>query len=207
MSRPAARAPRAIRLTLRIAPAVHRALRRAAARRGIPDADLARACLEHGLTHFTDQAPPRALAARWDLASSQIHQLLRRPGQSGWRTALLRRLAGLSVDRWDAVDAWMEERAGAAPTHSARRLATEALVYFGLSAKVRPALVALAQRVRHRLYMRAARDAASVASPDETDAGSARAPRVSRPRSGGGIGGGSAEASGSHAQYARPRRS
>lgn len=150
--------PRRVRLTLRISIPVYRRLVRLSAQRGVRAADLARACLLDGLRQLGGLG--RSSSGRehdWETVSRQIASLLREPGSAGYRTALLRRLAGLSVDRWEAIDAWLEERAAAAPTRSARLLAKEALVRFGLPAKLLPSLVALAQRVRHRLYMRALR--------------------------------------------------
>lgn len=146
------------RFTLRVTGPVYTKLAQLAAQRGIPTADLARTCLLSGLDQLAHgHLPQRKDELRWEQATQEIATLLRQKGQAGYRTALLRRLAGLSVDRWEELDAWMEERAAGAPTRSAPLLAKEALVRFGLPAKIMPALVAVAQRVRHRLYMRAAR--------------------------------------------------
>jgi hypothetical protein len=108
------------------------------------------------------------LLLRWEEVTRQVHALIRKGGATAYRAALIRRLVGLSVDRWEVVDQWFEERAAHAPAGSARLLAKEALVYFGLPAKVLPTLITLAQRVRHRLYMRALRrtaDGTMAASP------------------------------------------
>jgi hypothetical protein len=151
--------PVKVRLTIRITPRVYTRLARLAAQRGVPAAELARACLLDGL-HQLSRGTGGALGEerRWEQLSQTVARLLREPGSAGYRTALIRRLAGLSVDRWEAIDQWVEERAAGAPTRSARLLAKEAVVRFGLPAKILPSVVALAQRVRHRLYMRALRE-------------------------------------------------
>lgn len=163
------RRARSIRLTLRIPAKAAARLNRLAAQRGLPSADLARACLMTGLEQLAETPAESAdPSLRWETLTRQVGPLLRTAGQTAYRTVLLRRLAGLSVDRWTAVDYWLEQRAGEAPTRSARLLAKEALVRFELPAKVLPALVVLAQRVRHRLYMRTLRrttDRAMAASP------------------------------------------
>lgn len=152
------RRARSIRLTLRIPAKAAARLNRLAAQRGLPSADLARACLLAGLQQLAETpAAPADSSLRWEDLARHVSALLRARGQTYYRTALLRRLAGLSVDRWTAVDQWLEERATGEPARSARLLAKEALVRFGLPARILPALVALAQRVRHRLYMRALR--------------------------------------------------
>lgn len=150
------RRPVSVQLTLRVPPALNRQLHREAQRRGLPPADLIRTCLAIGLDQLAER-PSATPSIAWESAMRTVSALLARGGATAYRTALLRRAAGLSVDRWSALDAWFEDRVRATPTRSARVLAKEALVYFGVPGRVLPSLVRLAQRVRHRCYMRAKR--------------------------------------------------
>lgn len=156
--------PASSRITLRIPVQLHRHLARLAGKKGVRVADVARACLLDGLEQLEGRRVRDVDAPlQWEHLTRKVEHLLRTSNPTGYRTALIRRLAGLSVERWEMIDHWMEERLTKAQV-SAAIAAKESLVYFRLPAKILPALTVLAQRVKHRLYVRDLRQKQSLGS-------------------------------------------